>query len=93
MSATKAPTGTSGWNDPMMKQVRKTLAATTLIMGSSVIAMLLFGSPADGGTVLGKVTRSLHILARTIGDTNMVIAGVVAVLVLMVGMVFWLRNR
>ena len=93
MGASRPPTGTSGWNDPMMKQVRKTLAAATLIIGSSVIAMLLFGTERDGGSALGTATRTLHRIAYMIGDTNAVIAGVVALLAVFVGLVFWIRGR
>ena len=93
MSASRTPTGTTGWNDPMMKQIRKTLAAATVIMGSSVIAMLLFGTERDGGSALGTATRTLKKLAYMIGDTNAVIAGVVMLLAIFIGLVFWIRGR
>lgn len=93
MSASRTPTGTTGWNDPMMKQIRKTLAAATVIMGSSVIAMLLFGTERDGGSALGTATRTLQKIAYMIGDTNAVIAGVVVLLAIFVGLVFWIRGR
>lgn len=93
MSASRTPTGTTGWNDPMMKQIRKTLAAATVIIGSSVIAMMLFGSERDGGSALGTATRTLKKLAYTIGDTNAVIAGVVVLLAIFVGLAFWIRGR
>ena len=91
MSESRTPTGTTGWNDPMMKQIRKTLAAATVIMGSSVIAMLLFGTERDGGSALGTATRTLKKLAYMIGDTNAVIAGVVVLLAIFIGLVFWIR--
>ncbi len=86
-------TGSSFWNDPAMKQIRQTLAATTVIMGSSVIAMMLFGSERDGGSVLGFVTRTISKIAYMIGDTNAVIAGVLVVLAILVGLCFWIRGK
>lgn len=93
MATSGTPTGTTGWNDPMMKQIRKTLAAATVIMGSSVIAMLLFGTERDGGSALGTATRSLQKVAYMIGGTNAVIAGVAVLLVIFVGGLYWMRNR
>lgn len=93
MATGSTPTGTSVWSDPMMKQIRKTLAAATVIIGSSVIAMLLFGTERDGGSALGSATRSLKKLAYMIGDTNAVIAGVVVLLAIFIGLVFWIRGR
>jgi hypothetical protein len=77
----------------MMKQIRKTLAAATVIMGSSVIAMLLFGTERDGGSALGTATPSLQKVAYMIGGTNAVIAGVAVLLVIFVGGLYWMRNR
>lgn len=77
----------------MMKQIRKTLAATTVVMGSAVIAMLLFGTEHQGGSLLGTATRTLHRIAHTIGDTNAVIAGVLVVLAILIGFVFWIRGK
>jgi hypothetical protein len=93
MAADRTSTGATGWNDPMMKQIRKTLAAATVIIGSSVIAMLLFGTERDGGSALGTATRSLKKLAYLIGDTNAVIAGVIVLLAVFIGLVFWIRGR
>lgn len=87
-----AASGSSG-NDAMMKQIRKTLAATTVIAGSAVIAMLLFGTEHQGGSVLGTATRTLQKLANTIGDTNAVIAGVLVILAILIGFVFWIRGK
>jgi len=93
MHTSRTPTGNTSWNAPMMKQIRKTLAAATVIIGSSVIAMLLFGSERDGGSALGTATRTLKKMAYVIGDTNAVIAGVVVLLAIFVGLVFWIRGR
>ena len=93
MSATNTTNRSLGWNDPMMKQIRKTMAATTVIMGSSAIAIMLFGSERDGGSVLGTATRALQKMAYTIGDTNAVIAGVLVVLAILVGLCFWIRGK
>jgi len=48
----------TAWNNPMIQKLRKALAAATIIMGSSAVAMMLFGSNHDGGERLHGDGRS-----------------------------------
>ena len=83
----------TGWNNAIMKQIRKTLAATTLIMGSAAVAMILFGNERDGGSLVGGATLVVRNIMSRIGGMDPIIAGVGVTLVLMVGIAFWVRGK
>ena len=77
----------------MIKQIRKTLAATTIIMGSAVIAMLLFGTDRSGNSPLGTVARTAHQLYDAMLALNPVVIGIIVGIVLLTGVAFWVRGK
>jgi hypothetical protein len=83
----------SARNNPMIKQIRKTLAAVTIIMGSSAIALMLFGSERDGGSITGTATRAAGKVLRAIGNFDPIVIGVAVGVLALVGLAFWVRGR
>ena len=83
----------TAWNNPMFKQIRKTLAITTLIMGSAAIAMLLFGNERDGGSLAGSAARALRNISGLFGGIDPLIIGGAVGIALLVGIAFWVRGR
>ena len=83
----------TAWNNPMFKQIRKTFAIATLIMGSAVVAMLLFGNERDGGSLAGSAARALRNISGMFGGIAPIILGVGGGIALLVGIAFWVRGR
>ena len=83
----------TAWNNPMIKHIRKVLAAVTIIMGSAAVAMMLFGSNHDGGSLFGNATRAIRNITHMISGVDPVIAGIVVGVLLLTGLAFWVRGR
>jgi len=83
----------TAWNNPMFKQICKTFAIATLIMGSAVVAMLLFGNERDGGSLAGSAARAMRNISSLFGDVDPIIVGVGVGIALLVGLAFWVRGR
>ncbi len=81
------------WNNPTFKQIRKTLAMTTLIMGSAVVAMLLFGNERNGGNLAGSAARAMRNIGGMLSGIDTIIVGVAGGIALLVGIAFWARGR
>jgi len=81
------------WNNPMIKQIRKTLAVATLIMGSAAVAMILFGDSTGGGSLVSSANRAIRNVFSWIGGVDPIIIGVAVFGALMVGIAFWVRGR
>jgi hypothetical protein len=84
---------TTAWNNPMFKQIRKTFAIATLIVGSAAVAMLLFGNERDGVSLAGSAARALRNISGLFGGIDPIIVGVGVGIAMLVGIAFWVRGR